>query len=163
MAGQTMLETILVDNPAEYAERMVRPTVSAVRTLRDDPVGHLHARGHLGRKDSDEANGRLGRARLFQATWEASGRGMIRSPEFDGGPGGSDPSRRSGTTDRRLAAGRQIAQWRLKLGDAGFSLLEMILIDKSTVAEAARRRHGVASKANVTFTGHRLRECLDAI
>jgi hypothetical protein len=158
-----MLDTIVVDNPAEYAERVVHPKVTAIRTLRDDAIGLMHARGHLGRKDSEEAHGRLARARLFQETWEISGRnGPIKSPEFMPG-GGSDPAHRSGTTDRRLRAGNQLDRWARMLGDTGFSLLKLILIDKHTITEAARIRHGQANGTTVNFTGHRLRECLDEL
>ncbi len=150
------------DNPAEYAERRIHPTVPVIRTLREDPIGQMHARGHLGRVGSEEARGRLDRARLFQGTWEATGRGRIRSIDFNGASG-SDPARRSGITDRQMFAARQLATWQVRLGLSGFDLLETILIKKCGVTEAARQRHGVASKATITYTGHRVRECLDGL
>lgn len=176
-----MLDTIQVANPnAEHAERVVNPYVAAVRTLRDDPIGQMHARGQLGptapeKKKTDKwtsrdpsihypGDNRLEAARRFQAAWEASGKdGRLRSPDFDGVPGSSDPSKRSGFNDWQMKAGDQLKRWERSLGDAGYKLLCMILIDKRTVAEAARHRHGVATKAIVTYIGHRLKECLDAL
>ncbi len=39
MRAEPMLDTVEVENPADYAERVVHPRVKAIRTLRDDPVG----------------------------------------------------------------------------------------------------------------------------
>jgi hypothetical protein len=157
---ETVLVSDMVDNPAEYAERVIHPRVPVIRTLRDDPVGQMHARGHLGRFGSDEAQGRLDRARLFQSTWEATGRGRISSIDFNGA-GGSDPAKRSGINDRQRDAARRLASWQVKLGLSGFDLLETILIKKRNVTEAARIAHGQATKATITYTGRRMRECLD--
>jgi hypothetical protein len=159
---QPMLDAITVDNSAEYAERTVHPKISAVRTLRDDPIGQMHARGQLGPRDRNPADARLDAARRFQATWEAAGHGTLRSPDMLAS-GRTDPSRRSGVTDRSLAASRQLAAWRVKLGQSGYDLLVLVLIDKRTVNEAARARHGIATRAAIMYTGNRLKECLDII
>lgn len=159
-----MLDTIEVDNPAEHAERIVHPYVRAVRALRDDPIGLMHARGHLGYRESTEAKGRLSRARLFQETWEVSGRdGKLGSPDFASASGHGDPTKRSGLTDRQKQAAEQLRRWERSLGDSGYKLLVAILIDKRTVTELARLRHGQANGTTVNFTGHRLRECLDEL
>ncbi len=168
MKHAELIDAITVDNPAEHAERTVNPYVTAIRTLRDDPIGHMHARGHLGALHPPDvkaavADARLKRARLFQETWEASGRGMLRSPDFTSAGGGSDPTKRSGINDRQRRAAEQLRRWLSLLGKSGFDLLELVLIEKCELVEAARRRHGPVSKAIITFTGHRLKECLDGL
>jgi hypothetical protein len=169
MKHAAVTDLITVDNPAEHAERVVNPYITAIRTLRDDPIGHMHARGHLGALSPPEvkiaiADARLRRARLFQEAWEVSGRGgRLRSPDFDGVPGSSDPSRRSGFDDRQRRAGNQLDQWKSQLGGAGYALLKLILIDKCTIAEAARRQHGQVTQSIIRYLGHRLRECLDTL
>ena len=50
-----------VDNPAEYAERVVHPKVTVQRALRDDPLGNMHQRRQV--SESQYAAGRQFRRR----------------------------------------------------------------------------------------------------
>lgn len=146
-----------VDNPAEYAERVVHPKVKVERALRDDPLGQMHERGQV-----KEHQYRAGRE--FQAAAERVSVGHVRSMDFSNEP--VDGSRRASLSVVNPGYLRAVdlrAKWINEIGRPGFRLLEAVLIDKVTIREAARQIYDNTSKAGLTFTGHRFRECLDGV
>lgn len=134
--------------------------VERERNLRDDPLGQMHDRRQI-----EEHQYRAGRQ--FQDDWEVSGRsGRMRGMDTTQEPvdGGRNASSRLGVTDRSLAASRRLNAYETELGAYGWRLATLVLVDKRTLRECAQVIHGTALKpANVTFVGHRFRECLDTL
>lgn len=145
-----------VDNPAEYAERVVHPKVTVQRALRDDPLGNMHQRRQV--SESQYAAGRQ-----FQAAAETISIGHVRSIDTTQEPVDGSPPVRMIVTSRYRSAMDLRTRWRDAVGRPGFLLLETILIDKLTQREAAQRIYRNTSKATITYVGHRFRECLDEV
>lgn len=134
-----------------YIPQTVRREVN----LRDDPFGQMYKRGTIGRAQYQAG-------RKFQSTWEAAGT-PLRSPgniieHVDGGRGASD-----GITDRRMAAGKDLALWRSELGRDGYSLIQAVLIDKRTIREVADSGAMMPGKAATTYYGHAFRRQLSLL
>jgi hypothetical protein len=150
-------------DPDELKHNMIerqRPPAPRVKitVLRDDPVGQMHRRGHLG-DDVDQAELRLTAARTLQSLYEQAEIGAARGidPTRDKVDGGSaaEPD-----TDARLAAARQIERVERKLGEDGADLARMVLWHKFTIAQAAAAE-GLSSARELNYIGSRFRECLD--
>ena len=152
-------------SPAEHRR------ILAVANLRNDPLGQMYHRGQLGpivigADDKSEAFARYRAGRLWQADYEAAGIGRIKSQDttiepVDGGGGASH--QRFGVTDRQVQAMRRLRHWQKLLGSDGWRLTVTVLGDKRSVREATQVLYGEASKAKMTYAGHRFRECLDAL
>lgn len=130
-------------------------TVVVVRQLRDDPLGQMHDR-----KQINFAQYRAGR--IYQAYHEAAGIGTVRSQDPSVEPvdgGGHVPA---GITDRQARAMDQLKKWHRLLGSDGTSIIDSVLVHKRTIREAATR-YGPLTRANLVYTGHRFRECLDTL
>lgn len=130
--------------------------VSVARVLRDDPIGQMHSRRQI-------TDTQYHAAREYQETREAMGIGTGRSPSnlvehVDGGQIASD-----GITDRQLRASKRIEAWRVRLGDAGYRLIEAVLIHKRTIREIADASPMMSGKAATTFYGHMFRQQLDVL
>lgn len=146
---------IIVPNPAEYAERVVHPTVKVVRSLRDDPLGQMHHRHQI-----SEAQYAAGRR--WQAAFEAAGP-VLKSTGNLAEPVDGSPPQREGISQRQVVAYNLFRWWDGALGAEGKRLVSLILADKCSVAEACNRMYHIVTKANLTYTGHRFRECLDTL
>lgn len=162
-------DTITVENPdarrKPFAVHMKGETtyreprearVTLPRVLRDDPIGQMHSRRQI-------TDAQYLVAREYQATREAMGIGTGRSPSdlrewVDGGQIASD-----GITDRQMRAAKLLAAWRVRLGDAGYRLIEAVLIDKRTIRQIADASPMMSGKAATTFYGHMLRHQLDVL
>jgi hypothetical protein len=165
MQPATNLATTMVPNPhRELVPRLrvidreltyVEDRIRTERALRDDPLGQMHHRRQIG-----EAQYQAGRK--FQATWEAAGT-PLRSPgniieHVDGGRGASD-----GITDKRVAAGKDLARWRSLLGH-DYALVEAVLIDKRSIRELAdASRLMMPGPKSTVFHGHLFRRQLTAL
>lgn len=114
-----MLVTAIVPNPAEYAERVVNPTVLVTRTLRNDPVGIMHAKRQI-----DDAQYEA--ARRWQADAEAAGprigsSGFLQEPVDGGG------HIRDGIAQRQLDAHKRLVHYAKLLGPRQHQLLVLVL------------------------------------
>jgi hypothetical protein len=130
--------------------------VMAARALRDDPIGQMHSRHQL-----TEPQYMAGRQ--VQADYERSGQGRIPGQDTSREPVQGGPLHRTAVTDAQMAARDRLERWKATLGQDGWRLCAAVLIDKRTVREATLHLYQEASPAKVTYAGHRLRECLDAL
>lgn len=161
-----MLDTIEVQNPHGLIVpdiRVVRgelrydqERVTVARSIRGDPLGEMHAKRQI--SDAQYAAGRR-----YQATSEAMGIGVSRSPgdikePVDGGLGPTD-----GLTDRKLDAAKQMDAWRQLLGARGFELVQLVLIAGRSHPWIARQLYGGATQANRRYVGRLFRDCLDQL
>lgn len=152
-----MQATMLVENPLRERLPQMRERggeivhipdrIRVERSLRDDPLGQMHSRKQIG-----EAQYHAGRR--FQETWEAAGKSLRSSGDIrehvDGGQIASD-----GITDKRMKAGKILAEWRSALGRDAYAFLEAVLIDKRTIRDIAdTSRLMMPGKASTTFHGH---------
>ena len=131
-------------------------TVTAPRQLRDDPLGQMHDRRQI-----NLAQYRAGR--LWQADYESASIGAIRSQDPSVEPvdgGGHIPE---GINDRQLKAMKNLDRWRRVLGKDGADIVEDVLARKFSIRQVAAFRYGMLTKASLTYTGHRFRECLTTL
>lgn len=150
-----MHATITVPNPAEYAERIVNPTVTVDRALRDDPLGQMHDRHQV-----TEPQYQAGRR--WQALYEAAG-AQVKSSGFLQEPVDGSGAAKQGVTDRQMRAHRSLAAYAVQLGPHGNQIVHWVLADKLSLLEVANRRHGTISRATMVYVGRRWRECLDTL
>ena len=124
-------------------------------SYRDDPIGHMHRR-----KMIDDVRFRA--ARHYQETSEALGIGTGRSPSDlrEWVDGGRMPA--NGVTDRQRAAALQIVHWRRLVGEAGYAVLEAVLIKKLRLREIPITDNRSPGKLS-TLAGRELRRALDII
>lgn len=114
-----MLVVDIVDSPAEYAERIVNPRIKVVRTLRNDPVGQMFAKGQIDAAQKEAA-------RLWQRDNEWAGP-QVRSSGFlqepvDGGGGKAHE-----IAQRQLDAHKRLIHYATILGPRQHELLVLVL------------------------------------
>ena len=127
--------------------------IVALRSVRNDPLGRLHAHKQL-----DEAQYRSGRA--FQNDWERAERG----------PQAIDPSRDhvDGAQGRELVTeGQRQAMVRLnraerELGADGAAIVHDILVHGLTMEQVGHKR-GLSSQRWNDYFARRFKECLDRL
>jgi hypothetical protein len=147
-----------IDNPfyTPGSPRQVPRRVTAVRSLRDDPLARLHDRRQI-----SEAEYRAGRD--FQRLLEATERGRIpandpmREP-VDGGPGFRD-----GLSEREAHAFRQLARLWPILGKDGSAILRAFLGERQFLPAIAAARGLPDDQQTLRYLGRRVRECLDTL
>lgn len=164
---QSDIGTVEVDNPL-YSPSLPAEhrRISAIRTLRDDPVGQMHNRNQI--------NGAQYRAaRAWQMDYEIAGQGLISmqattresitqalryAEPVDG-------SRKPflGVTDARMVAYDRLKKWKDALGDDGHWLVVQILANKLTIKQVANIKHVVVNAATEKYVGRRFRECLSTL
>jgi hypothetical protein len=140
---------------AGWLPRPPRPRPKLVN-LRDDPVGVMHRRGHLG--EAADAEIRLQAARRLEAIYEHAAIGALQAIDpgkdvIDGG-GFGEPD-----TERRMAAQQQLDYIAGRLGEEGADLVELVLWSKMTLAQAAMLQG--LPRWELKYLGRRFRECLD--
>lgn len=140
-----------VPNPAP-GNTMERHAV--LRTLRDDPLAHLHDRGHI-----SEAEFNAGRA--WQRHYENSGIGGVRAIDFT--KEAVDGRRYSDVlTDTQRRAVQELARLDRKLGQEGCALVRDILGKGWSLTKCAEAR-GLSAQRDMDYLGRRFRECLDTL
>ncbi|WP_213769936.1 hypothetical protein [Bradyrhizobium sp. dw_78] len=142
--------SVEVDDPLglEPGDKIV-----ALRSLRNDPLGKLHARRQI-----DEAQYQGGRS--FQNDWERAERG----------PQAVDPSREyvdGGQFREPITEGQRKAVLRLnrterELGADGSALVHEVLILGLTMEQISRQR-GLSGQRWLDYFARRFRECLDRL
>jgi hypothetical protein len=150
--------TVEVDNPlhAPGSPRQVPRRITAMRSLRDDPLARLHDRRQIG-----EAEYRAGRD--FQRLLEATELGRMRTNDpgrepVDGGAGFRD-----GLNEREVQAFRQLARLWPVLGKDGSALCRAFLGERQFLPAIAAARGLPADQATLRYLGRRLRECLETL
>jgi len=136
-----------VEDPYEPGAR-----ISAVRSVRDDPLADHLARNHI-----DEAQYLAGRE--FQRHFGIAERGpraMQMAEPVDG-----DPARES-LTDEQLKAGKWLTKCYGALGRDGSVLMHEMLIEAKTTKQIAASR-GMAGADWERYFARRLFECLNTL
>jgi hypothetical protein len=132
MKPEPMTDTITVDNPGyEPGNPDSIRKIDATRTLRDDPLGRLHARGHIA-DDEYEAG------RKLQGYYEAAeGIGRVKAQDPSREPvdgGGAFPDV---LTQRQDDALKALARARIIVGTHGEAILRQMLVERCFVQEIA--------------------------
>jgi hypothetical protein len=130
-------------------------TITVMRSLRDDPLGAMHAAGQL-----DECQYLAGR--YWQKAYELAEIGGARAIDYsqDRVDGGKIPE--PTISDTQARAFRDLSSARKSLGDYGSSVVYDILARGMTVKECATRRM-MTREIELNFIGRRFRECLDTM
>jgi hypothetical protein len=137
----------IVEDPYD-GERIV-----VTRSLRDDPLGRLHAR-----KQIDSAQEKGGRG--YQDDFENAGRGpRAIDTTKEAVDGGRIPEL---ITEEQRSAVRRLAKAHRALGYDGSAIVQAILIHGQTCAQIASAR-GLEGERWERYFGMRLRECLDTL
>jgi hypothetical protein len=136
-----------VDDPYEPGAK-----ISAVRSVRDDPLADHLARGHI-----DEAQYLAGRE--FQKHFQVAERGP-RAMQIVEAVDGSPP--RETLTDEQLKAGKWLAKCYQELGRDGAVLIHDMLVHNMTARQMAYARGMIGADWNRYFA-RRLFECLDTL
>jgi hypothetical protein len=136
-----------VDDPYEPGAK-----ISAIRSVRGDPLGDRHARGHI-----DEAQFAGGRE--FQKYFRIAERGP-KAAQFNEAVDGN-PAREM-LTDRQLAAWKWLAKCYRRLGADGSALVNDVLIHARTTKQVAASR-GMAGQQWENYYSRRLGECLNTL
>src|SRR6516164_11418601 len=135
-----------------------RPTLTAVVSLREDPIGRMHARRQV---DAAQYNA----ARAYQQLYDRATIGTL-SP--------ADPSRirvDGGRTPDPISAARMAAAARLRSvestlqgqhGYIGLTLTRSVLTGGRSIEKSARD-FGASSERDVRWWGNLLRRCLDVL
>lgn len=131
------------------------PTISVKRSIRDDPLGRLHARRQIGKAQYEAG-------RRWQAAYEAAGIGHIGSIDPSNEP--VDGSKRFATPDldRITKAAALLARWDRILGQEGCAIVRDVLANRRDMDEVAKSR-GENSQRAIDYFARRLRECLSTL
>ena len=134
-----------VEDPYEPGAR-----ISAIRSVRDDPLADHLARGHI-----DEAQFLAGREfqRWFRIA-ESGPQALQIAEAVDGSP------IRESLTDERLKASKWLTRCYGELGKHDSVLVHEMLINNRTARQIARSR-GVSGSAWETYFARRLFQCLN--
>ena len=148
-----MLVPEMVDNPADYAERIVQPLQRVMRALRQDPLGQMAARHQIGAVE-------LEAGRRWQRDYEAAGPRLKSSGHLEEPVDGSRPPA-SGITDRQMRARERLEFYRALVGKNHYAVLEAVLADKLSIwGVVARLKPHDLSPAWRRFYGTLFRELL---
>jgi hypothetical protein len=156
LAGDTAL--VEIDNPfyAPGSPRQVPRRVSAVRSLRDDPLARLHDRRQI-----SEAEYRAGRD--FQRLLEATELGRLRTNDPSREPVDGGTGFRDGLSERAAQAFRQLARLWPILGKDGSAILRAFLGERQFLPAIAAARCLPQDQQTLRYLGRRVRECLETL
>ena len=126
--------------------------VSAVRSIRDDPLAWHLARGHI-----DQAQYEAGREFQRHFAVAERGPGRLNWPR----PVDGDPPRET-LTDEQLKAGKWLTKCYEALGRDGSVLMHDMLVDNRTTRQIAAAR-GMSGAAWESYFARRLYEALNTL
>jgi hypothetical protein len=144
------IAVVVVDDPYEAGGR-----ISAVASLRDDPLGLLHARYQL-----DDAKFMAGRH--WQRLYEAAEIGAIKGVDTTLEPVDGRGQHVEVLNEVRRKAIRKLARCTEVLGERGDRLLRDVLAKGMFIRECAASR-GLETKKGEEYIGQRFRECLETL
>ena len=150
LPANAVIGVVTVDDPYARGEH-----VSAVVSLRDDPLGALWVR-----KQIDDAKYHAGRRwqRLYEASQIGDLRGMDPTRErVDAGGNGVEI-----LTDARTQAMAKLTRCGGVLGQEGDALIRDVLGRGLCLVEVAASR-GYGTRRGLEYLGQRLRECLETL
>lgn len=144
------LTTRRVADPFEAGKHVV-----ATASIRDDPLGRLHARRQV--TESQYAAGHY-----LQAMFELAESGSVQAmdpckPAVDGRGQFVEP-----LTDSHVRAVKRLSEARKELGAAGYQLVFDVIGSRMFIEQCATTR-GLRGKHAQEYLGKRFRECLDTI
>jgi hypothetical protein len=147
-----------IDNPfySPGSPRQVPRRVSAVRSLRDDPLARLHDRRQI-----SEAEYRAGRD--FQRLLEATELGRMRTNDPTREPVDGSSGVRDGLTERQEHAFRQLSRLWPILGKDGSAMLRAFLGERQFLPAIAAARGLPEDQQTLRYLGRRIRECLETL
>lgn len=127
---------------------------TVVRNIRESSLSTMFAR-----KQIDEAQLRAGEWVRSKIEKSRMSSGAI-DPSYEpvDTSGHADP-----IPDRVIMASQAIAKARIHVGAVSWPLIELVCGQGHTINEAANRRYGLATEAQVKYTGRLLRETLDVL
>lgn len=146
--------TVRIDTVDDPYGSVLGEKVRVLRSLRDDPVGALHAAGQIEyyhylvarHWQSAYQIAEVGGARAIDPTREAVDGGLI--PEF--------------FTDQKRKALGDLFKAKQALGEQGNILVHDVLANGMTIRAAALKRGAVAERDRL-YIGRRFRECLETL
>lgn len=138
------------DDPYEAGGRIL-----VLRSIRDDPLGGLYARGQI-----DDAQFAAGRQ--WQRYYEMAGIGQVIAMDPTKEPVDGHGATRSDITDSQIEAFRQLIFAGRELGFEDYKLVEMVLGQGLAIKEICRRR-GELTESRIKFWGARFRGCLETL
>lgn len=144
------VRVVTVDDPYEAGAK-----IQAIASLRDDPLGRLHARDQI-----DQAQYEAGRH--WQRLWSDAQIGGLKAMDttkepVDGGRTVSEPF-----TDRNRRAIRELGRLSRVLGLEGESLVRDVLGNRMFADQVAASR-GISSRRGIAYISARFRECLETL
>lgn len=161
-----MVFPVTVDDPYEAGA-----TIIAIRSLRDDPLGRLHARDQLRSpeektKDSQKAGRNTGEARysagrIYQRLLERAEIGCVKAMDFT-----KEPVDGGGFAEV-LTEGQQVARRKLvmldrALGLDGAAIMRDMLGHRMFFDQIAQKR-GMSGPMELRYLARRARECLECL
>lgn len=137
---------VVVDDPLEKGGK-----IEVVRSLRDDILAHLQARGEI-----DEAMFQAGRR--YERYVEQSQIGQVKAMDptkepVDGGGIIIEP-----VSDRQIAAVRELSEAGRVLGRKGEALVRLVLVDRRRFKEIS-----TGERYDVAYVRRRFFDCLDEL
>lgn len=153
----------MVRNLRRELEANPQDKIVVVRSLRDDPLGRLHARGQLSTGDDPHGMVKLEAGRRWQDLYEAieigGARGIDTTKDVvDGGRGPTDQ-----LTDHRLKAAKKLALADQALGQQGRWLVRAVLGQRLFVKDVAAIMGLPPNRRSTDYVADRLRECLGTL
>jgi hypothetical protein len=139
---------VMVDNPYDHGP----VKIPAFASLRDDILGHLHARQEI-----DDA--KLAAGRQYEILVEQAQVGTVKAMDttkepVDGGGVVFEP-----LTDEQLAAARKLHEAARWLGRRGEALVRLILVERRKFKEIAPS----LSERDVAYTRRQFFDCLEEL
>ena len=134
--------------------------LSAIASIRDDPIGRLYARGQI-----DQAQ--FLAARRWQELYEASEIGKVRGMQLKDPVDGSGPTP-DPITDRQRKAIKELEAIKAELGRDGNALINDVLGNRLFMFDVARKRgyvdsDGAPRQREVDYLARFLKGCLETM
>lgn len=161
-----MVRPVYVDDPYERGARII-----AIQSLRDDPLGRLHARDQLrsaAEKTADERRGgrdtgeaRYNAGRVLQRLYERAEIGCVKAMDptkepVDGGGVGEV------LTEGQQVARRKVIVLERALGIDGSALMRDMLGNRMFLHDIAKKRQ-MDGALELRYLARRARECLERL
>ena len=151
--GQKIHDRMSEDLPinAKIAEAIIPDPYSStgeklrvIRSVRDDVLGHLHAR-----KEIDDAQ--LEAGRKYERYAEQSQIGSVKAMDPTKEPVDGGGGIRDAITDRQIAAVRELSEADRVLGRRPAMVMRAVLVDKKRFREIAGAKEGDIAHVRLTF------------
>jgi hypothetical protein len=159
VSSNAHLRIVEIEDPGEVigGERIqVDGKISVVRSLRDDPLGHLRDRGRV-----DDAQLLAGRA--YQTLYEIAEISSIKAMDTTKEPVDGGNMVPSPFSDAKLGAVKDLIALDKQLGRIGARLCRDILIERKFLRQIAESFGVPTSERSIGYVGKRFTECLETL